>query len=361
MDIHYVPGIEARNAAEAHQQDILIQHDYKCKCMTYWIDEPRGVVFCLIEGPDKQVVEEMHKNSHGLIPSKIIEVDNELVESFLGRITDPDDAEISDKGLRIINDSAFRVLMVSDMIDPVLLKLRLGEEKTTELLGLLSNVVRENLLIHGGREVEYHGNGFIASFTSASKAASCALDIQKKISHDDRTIAGFYIGLSAGEPIAESNRLFGDTIRLGRQLCTIAKNKIAVASNVKDLLERDYHQLGQDNFISLTTPDEELLQLLFDKLEKNWQDPDFTVPEFCRSVSMSNSGLYRTTTAFWGLSPKLLLSEYRLEKARELLKKKSLNISQTTFDAGFSSPSYFTKCFKKKFGIIPAMYLDALQ
>jgi hypothetical protein len=45
MDIHNVPGVEASNLAEAHRQDILIQGKYHCKCMTYWLDEARGVAF----------------------------------------------------------------------------------------------------------------------------------------------------------------------------------------------------------------------------------------------------------------------------------------------------------------------------
>ena len=62
MDIHNVPGIEALDLAEAHAKDMLIQDFYRCKCMTYWVDEARGVAFCLIEAPDQSFVAEMHKN-----------------------------------------------------------------------------------------------------------------------------------------------------------------------------------------------------------------------------------------------------------------------------------------------------------
>jgi AraC-like DNA-binding protein len=77
-------------------------------------------------------------------------------------------------------------------------------------------------------------------------------------------------------------------------------------------------------------------------------------------MAMSKSQLYRKTIALLGLSPNVLLKEFRLDKARELLKKHHLNISQTTFDSGFTSPSYFTKCFKKKFGLLPEAYLHLL-
>jgi AraC-like DNA-binding protein len=103
-----------------------------------------------------------------------------------------------------------------------------------------------------------------------------------------------------------------------------------------------------------------MLVALFHTLEENWQDGGFGVDEFCRALSMSKSQLYRKTIGLWNLSPNLLLKEFRLGKAKELLKRQSFNVAQTTFDSGFSSPSYFTKCFKKKFGLLPAMYQDAL-
>lgn len=82
MDLHIVPGITPRDAAEAHRMDILIEEEHDCKCMTYWVDEKRGNAFCLINAPSKNAVEEMHSKAHGLVPYKIIEVNNTLVESF---------------------------------------------------------------------------------------------------------------------------------------------------------------------------------------------------------------------------------------------------------------------------------------
>jgi len=77
-------------------------------------------------------------------------------------------------------------------------------------------------------------------------------------------------------------------------------------------------------------------------------------------MAMSKSQLYRKTVALTGLSPNILLKEFRLEKAKELMKKQHYTISQITFDSGFTSPSYFTKCFKKKFGLLPMDYLQLL-
>lgn len=361
MDIHDVPGIEAIDAAEAHRKDMLIQEKYQCKCMTYWVDLSRGVAFCLIEAPEKSIVEEIHRNSHGLIPNKIIEVKNELVESFLGRIHDPEDATISDNGLKVFSESALRILLVTDMIDPVLLRYELGMEKGNDLMSRQNNIIRKQLANYEGREVEHSGNGFIISFSTAVKAVSCALEIRKSLSDSDRNVTGFKIVLNAGEPVEKSDKLFGDTMQLARFLCSINSNdRIVVSSGVKELLVRDYFQKTQNNFLTLLPQDEILVDTLLKTLEENWQNPDFDVTVFGQAMAMSKSRLYRKTTELWGLAPNLLLKEFRLDKARELLKKQSSNISQTTFDSGFSSPSYFTKCFKKRFGLLPAMYLDSL-
>jgi AraC-like DNA-binding protein len=362
MDVHIVPGVKAKDVAEAHRKDLFLQEEHQCKCMTYWIDEARGNIFCLIEAPDKHAVEEMHSKAHGLIPNKIIEVNSTLVESFLGRIYDPDGAEITHDGLKVFSDPSFRILMVTKITDPVLLQYRYGSEETSELLNRHNNIIRKNLSRYGGREVEHGGAGFMISFASASKAIAYAMDIQKEMPDTYADLIGFRIGINAGEPVEKSNRLFGDTIQLADYLCTIAKDsQIAVASSVKELVSKDHFQNKEHNFLTLPPQDEMLLQLLFNKLMENWQDPDFDIPDYCQGMAMSKSQLYRKTVLLTGLSPNMLLKEFRLEKAKELMRKRRYTISQITFDSGFTSPSYFTKCFKKKYGLLPMTYLDLLH
>ena len=74
MDRHDASNMTAREVADAHQKDLEIQDKHDCKAITYWIDEARGTVFCLIDAKRKHAVKNMHNESHGNIPSKIIEV-----------------------------------------------------------------------------------------------------------------------------------------------------------------------------------------------------------------------------------------------------------------------------------------------
>ena len=339
MDIHIIPGVKARAVAEAHQKDMLIQGEHDCKCMTYWIDEERENVFCLIEASGKEAVEEMHSRAHGLVPNKIIEVSSSLVESFLGRIYDPAEAAITGDGLKVFHDPSFRILMVTTIIDPVLLQYKIGVEKANELLCRHNEVIRKNLSNFEGREVEHNGTGFIGSFSSAAKAVSCALAVQKDLTDAGADATGFRIAINAGEPVSKTDRLFGDTIQSAGYMCTIAENcQVVVAPAVKELVSKDNFQ-RPGNIKTLAPADAVLLELLFNKLEENWQNPGFNVTDYCQAMAMSKSQLYRKTTGLAGLSPNLLLKEFRLEKAKELMKKQRYTISQITFDSGFTSPS----------------------
>lgn len=361
MDVHTIPGVKAKDVAEAHQKDVSLAPEYKCRCMTYWVDENRENVFCLIEAPEKQVVEELHRQAHGLIPHKIIEVSSVLVESFLGRTDDPQEVPVSKDGLKVFHEPSMRFLLVTKTTDPVLLKYKLGNDKVSEILSLHDHIIRENLAAYAGREASYNANNFIASFSSAIKALSCALSIQKDISEAGMPPIGFSIGINAGEPVTDSDKLFGDTIQLAKYMCVLAKeNQVAITNNIKEKVSEDNFRKKDNAILCLSPADEKLLDTLFHTLDNHFADPDLNVTDYCQKMAMSKSQLYRKTVALFGLSPNLLLKEFRLEKALELMKKQRYNIAEITFDTGFTSPSYFTKCFKKKFGLLPVTYLEML-
>ena len=106
-----------------------------------------------------------------------------------------------------------------------------------------NNIIRKNLLQHGGREVEHEGSGFIISFSSAAKAVACALAIQKDMQDTHADAFNFRIAINAGEPVEKSNELFGDTIQFAANMCSIAGNfQIAIASSVKELVSKDFFQ-----------------------------------------------------------------------------------------------------------------------
>jgi len=362
MDVHIVPGVKARDVAEAHSKDLLHQADFACKCMTYWIDEERENIFCLIEAPSKEAVEEMHGRAHGLIPNKIIEVSPSIVSSFLGRIYDPETAVTNEEGLKVFADPSYRIVLLVSMEDMLLLQNKLGRDKANEMLELYKQITRKELATHGGSEVESGGTDFIISFSSASKAVSCALAIQKELQQTGNDSFGLKIAINGGEPVENSNRLFGDALQLAEYMCMIAGNmQIVITPAVKELVAKDHFLNKSSQLLILTAQDAALLQSLFGKLEDNWQNAEFNIEDYCVEMAMSKSQLYRKTIQLTGLSPNILLKEFRLQKAKALMRKKQYSIAQITFDCGFTSPSYFTKCFKNKYGLLPMAYLELLH
>lgn len=359
MDVHIVPGVKAGAVAEAHQLDLACQEEHGCKCMTYWIDEERENVFCLIEAPSKEAVVDMHNQAHGLIPHKIIEVNSNIVESFLGRIYDP---ETAGEGLKVFKDPSYRLLLLTGITDPVLLCHRLGKEKTNVLLNMHNAIIRKNMAAFDGREAEYGGAGFILSFASAERAVSCAMAIIKEIEQAGASPLNLRIAIDGGEPVQKGAELFGDTIRFAGQLCKLeGDQKLTVTSAVKELVEKDKAQYSNSEVLMISPSDEQLLRQLFSELENNWQNSDFDASEYGQSMAMSRSQLYRKSISLTGLSPNLLLKEYRLDKAKDLMKKQKHTVAQVSFECGFTSPSYFTKCFKKKYGLLPMEYLGMID
>jgi len=114
MDRHDVSEtVTAEHVAKLHQQDLKIQDQFGCRGLTYWFDDNRKTAFCLIEAPHEEALREMHSFAHGDVPHRVIEVEPSIVESFLGRIEDPKKAQ--NTGLNVINDPAFRAIMVIDI------------------------------------------------------------------------------------------------------------------------------------------------------------------------------------------------------------------------------------------------------
>ena len=361
MDIHSVPGVKSKDVAEAHRQDLMHQEEFGCNCMTYWIDEARENIFCLIEAVDKDAVKAMHHKSHGLVPHKIIEVSSALVQSFLGRMYDPDDAT-TENGLKVFTDPAYRLLLMTSTQDHALFRHQHGLEKANQILHRHNDIVRKNIRLHSGSEAEHEGEGFVISFTSASNATACALAIKNDMTLDDVNLLNFKMALNGGEPIEKSNKLFSDTMQTGFYLCSLTSpSRIAIAGKIKDLVSKELLQSKKDQLFMLSHPDEDFMHELFSQLEKNFHEPAFDVSEYALALSMSQPQLYRKTTALTGMSCNNLLKEFRLTKAKDLLKSLRYSVSQVTFDTGFTSPSYFTKCFKARFGMLPVEYLELIR
>jgi class 3 adenylate cyclase len=131
---------------------------------------------------------------------------------------------------------AFRTVLFTDVEGSTALTQRLGDAGAREVLRRHERIVREALQAHGGAEVKAMGDGFMASFSSATGALECAIAMQRAFAaHDDEhpeTPIRVRIGLNAGEPIAEAEDLFGTAVNMAARIAAQAAGGEILASDV---------------------------------------------------------------------------------------------------------------------------------
>lgn len=103
--------------------------------------------------------------------------------------------------------------------------------------------------------------------------------------------------------------------------------------------------------------DQTFLEKLRSVIERNLSNPNLSVEELGDKIGMSRVQLYRKTKALTGYSPNELIRITRLKKAATLLASTGKTIAEITYEVGFSTPSYFTKCYKEFFGENPTDFL----
>ena len=104
----------------------------------------------------------------------------------------------------------------------------------------------------------------------------------------------------------------------------------------------------------LSPLDRKFIDRLKAAMEKHLPESDVKVDDIGSDIGLSRVQLYRKLKAITGLSPAELLRQMRLQKARELLMHSDLPVSTIAYDTGFSSPGYFSKCFRDEYGISPS-------
>ncbi len=99
--------------------------------------------------------------------------------------------------------------------------------------------------------------------------------------------------------------------------------------------------------------DKQFVKQLHAIIQKNLSDSEFGVEDIGKQIGLSRVQLYRKVKAMTGSSVVDLLRKARLAKAKRLLESRSMSVSEVAYDVGFSAPSYFTKCFKDEYGMLP--------
>ena len=236
MDVHDGLGdATPEDVAEAHRRDLEVQSEYGVRFLSYWFSDPEGKAFCLVESPDVESLVRCHKVAHGLTPHEVIEVETPTLAQFMGETE-------NDSGDRALvdgqPDSALRAIMFTDIQGSTDVSTRFGDELAVDLVRRHNDVVRDALNRYGGHEVKHTGDGILASFVSVSEAVEASIAIQRSCAEmvDDGPKLAVKIGLSAGEPVEDSDDLFGASVNLAARICAHARGgQTLVSGTVKEL------------------------------------------------------------------------------------------------------------------------------
>ena len=130
----------------------------------------------------------------------------------------------------------FATILFTDMASSTALTEQLGDAAAQEVRRAHNDIVRSALAANGGNEIKHTGDGIMASFATASSALECAIAIQRGVAaHKEErpdSPLGVYVGLNAGEPIAEDDDLFGTSVDLAARLVDHAQPGQIIASDV---------------------------------------------------------------------------------------------------------------------------------
>ena len=75
MDVHNIDGgVDSSDVAEAHQKDLATQGEHGVEYRRYWVDEEAGKIFCLVDAPDADAANRVHREAHGLVADEIYRV-----------------------------------------------------------------------------------------------------------------------------------------------------------------------------------------------------------------------------------------------------------------------------------------------
>lgn len=108
--------------------------------------------------------------------------------------------------------------------------------------------------------------------------------------------------------------------------------------------------------ITISSLDEEFVKKAVEYVERNIDNPDYSVNQLSNDLAMSRTQLYRKFESITGLTPNDFIRSIRLKRAAQLLKDSSYNISEISDIVGFNSIKYFNKYFKEQFGLTPTQY-----
>lgn len=208
-----------------------------------------------------------------------------------------------------------------------------------------------------GRILVCNDNIYVVRFNKATNAVLCALKIQSNFKYItprfDASIRQLKIGITSG-----NKDDLTQATTLANRICEVVIDQIVITSDVKT----EYELVNKNSFINkehirtLKPAEEIFINEIMNFSEIIWKQHDFNVTNYSKELPYSKIQVYRKLKSLTGKSPSKFLRDFRLNKALNLLHDNKGNVTEIAEESGFNSLTYFSKCFKSKFGILPSKY-----
>ncbi|MEX2437425.1 MAG: nickel-binding protein [Candidatus Paceibacterota bacterium] len=346
MDIHTVNSdtFSVEDVVKAHMEDLAVQEKFSVTQLKYWVNEEAKTIFCLMKGPDKEACHQVHAQSHGQTACNIIEVSDNEYNLFMGMGTDINDLAHTQSGDL---DTGYRTIMLANIV------YLFGNES--------HNIDKVYPFInqYNGVPVLQPGSELISSFVYASDAIKCTKAIKKSLGSMQKKVE-YNFAIVSGKPVDEQGDTFFEKTKIkARSLGMLGlSNKIYLDKEAQRLSEKEVHSQKEEpeNFTIVRDEDMKLIIELSEILVDKLIDSDFNSKDLITLLGISKSQVYRKIKLLTDMAPNQLLQEARLQKALLSLTS-SQTIAEIAYESGFNSPSYFTRAFKKRFGILPTDFV----
>jgi YesN/AraC family two-component response regulator len=139
------------------------------------------------------------------------------------------------------------------------------------------------------------------------------------------------------------------------ELVTRAHNLITIRKNLQKKYSGQLQLLPSQ--IEVDSMEDRFVKKVMTIIEEHLDDPSFGVEVLAEEAAMSNTQLYRKLKSVTGFTPNEVIRNTRLERAASLLRQRAGNIADIAYKVGFNNLSYFSKCFKEKFGAVPSEFI----
>jgi signal transduction histidine kinase/ligand-binding sensor domain-containing protein/DNA-binding response OmpR family regulator len=190
------------------------------------------------------------------------------------------------------------------------------------------------------------------------------IDLCYKIRHDNRTAHIPVILLTALND--EENQLAGTASGANDYIVKpfnfeILLSKINGLLQMQQTLKKTYQKQVeiQAQGLNIVSEDDKFIKNTLACIEENITNPNFSVEELSRQMSLSRVSLYKRLLTLTGKTPVDCIRTIRLKRAVQLLEKSKLSIANVAYEVGYNNPTYFSKVFKEEYGMLPSEYVSA--